>query len=313
METKPMRVLLYYKYVNIEDPETLTQHHLTYCKNLGIKGRILISSEGINGTCSGTWEQTEQYMNDLKANPYFSDIEFKIDEVEEHAFKKIFVRHKQELVTWRFDGEFDVPKQHGAYLEPAEWKEMMNRDDVVILDVRNNYEYDLGHFKNAIKIDVEASRDMPDWLEENKDLYEGKTLLTYCTGGVRCEKFTAYMRDKGHDNIFHLKGGVAMYGKDEATQGENWDGELYVFDERINVPVNSVNPSVVSTCMHCGTKTVRYVNCANPVCNAQHFCCEECEPKQMRSCSKECQEHPRNRFIIEKIAGTLQETEGVVG
>ena len=174
METKPMRVLLYYKYVNIEDPETLTQEHLKYCKDLGIKGRILISSEGINGTCSGTWEQTEQYMNDLKANPLFSDIEFKIDEVEEHAFKKIFVRHKKELVTWRFDGEFDVPKQHGAYLEPAEWKEMMNRDDVVILDVRNNYEYELGHFKNAIKIDVEASRYMPEWLEENKDLYEGK-------------------------------------------------------------------------------------------------------------------------------------------
>ncbi|HAB34693.1 MAG TPA: hypothetical protein DCE40_11495, partial [Exiguobacterium sp.] len=128
---KPYRVLLFYKYVPIENAEQLTKEHLAYCKELGIKGRILIAPEGINGTLSGTVEQTEQYMKDLTADPRFADIEFKIDEVEEHAFKKTFVRYKKELVTWRFEDEFNVPEEHAAYLEPAEWKEMMKQDDVV--------------------------------------------------------------------------------------------------------------------------------------------------------------------------------------
>lgn len=304
---KPYRVLLFYKYVPIDNAEQVTKEHLAYCKELGIKGRILIAPEGINGTLSGTVDQTEQYMQDLLADPRFSDIEFKIDEVDEHAFKKIFVRYKSELVTWRFEDEFNVPEEHAAYLEPAEWKNMMQNEDVVILDVRNNYEYDLGHFKNAVKVDVDASREFPQWLDENEHLFEGKKVLTYCTGGVRCEKFTAYFRKRQNsDDIFHLKGGVVMYGKDEATRGEDWEGELYVFDERVQVPVNEVNPTVVSTCYYCGKDETRYVNCANPECNRQHFCCEDCEPKVMRSCSDECREHPRNRYIKEQAEALVK-------
>lgn len=129
-------ILLYYKFVKVPDAELFAQEHLAYCKELDVKGRILISDEGINGTLSGTVAQTEQYMKDLRANPLFSDIVFKIDEADAHAFKKIFVRYKKELVTFRVEDELDPNVITGEHLAPKDFYEMMQRDDVVILDGR---------------------------------------------------------------------------------------------------------------------------------------------------------------------------------
>ncbi|MBM7646703.1 UPF0176 protein [Scopulibacillus daqui] len=300
-EKKPYRVLLYYKYVPIEDPETFTQEHLAFCKELGVKGRILVASEGINGTLSGTVEQTQIYMDTLRSDPRFSDIEFKIDEADGHAFKKIFVRHRKEIVSLKLEDDIDPKELTGNYLSPKEFYENLQRDDVIVIDARNTYEHQIGHFRNAILPDVEAFRDLPKWIEENLSEHKDKKILTYCTGGIRCEKFSGYLIKQGFKDVNQLHGGIIKYGQDPEVKGRLYDGKCYVFDERISVPVNRTEDDVViSECYYCGKPEDRLVNCANPECNRQHVCCEECEEKYKRSCSKECREHPRNRYEKEK-------------
>lgn len=296
-----MRVLLYYKYVPIDDPESFKDEHLKFCKDLGLLGRIIVAPEGINGTVSGTYEQTQIYMDHLKADPRFEDIVFKIDDVEEHAFKKMFVRHKKELVTWRFEEDVDPNQLSGKRLSPKEFYEALQDEDVIVIDGRNDYEYEIGHFRGAIRPDVKASRDFPKWVRENISQFKDKKVLTYCTGGIRCEKFSGFLLKEGFKDVSQLEGGIVTYGKDEEVQGKLWDGKLYVFDERISVPVNRTEEDVIiAKCYYCGKTEDRYVNCANPECNKQHVCCTDCEVKHKRSCSKECLEHPRNRYETER-------------
>ena len=296
-----MRVLLYYKYVPIDDPESFKDEHLKFCKDLGLLGRIIVAPEGINGTVSGTYEQTQIYMDHLKADPRFEDIVFKIDDVEEHTFKKMFVRHKKELVTWRFEEDVDPNQLSGKRLSPKEFYEALQDEDVIVIDGRNDYEYEIGHFRGAIRPDVKASRDFPKWVRENISQFKDKKVLTYCTGGIRCEKFSGFLLKEGFKDVSQLEGGIVTYGKDEEVQGKLWDGKLYVFDERISVPVNRTEEDVIiAKCYYCGKTEDRYVNCANPECNKQHVCCTDCEVKHKRSCSKECLEHPRNRYETER-------------
>jgi UPF0176 protein len=299
--SEKMRVLLYYKYVPIDDPENFKNEHLKFCKDLGLLGRIIVAPEGINGTVSGTYEQTEIYMNHLKSDPRFADIVFKIDEVEEHTFKKMFVRYKKELVTWRFEEDVNPNQLSGKRLSPKEFYEALQDEDVIVIDGRNDYEYEIGHFRGAIKPDVKASRDFPKWVRENLSELKDKKVLTYCTGGIRCEKFSGFLMQEGFKDVSQLEGGIVTYGKDPEVKGRLWDGKCYVFDERISVPVNQTEEdTVISTCYYCGKTEDRYVNCANPECNKQHVCCTECEVKHKRSCTKECLEHPRNRYEEEK-------------
>jgi len=297
---KTYRILLYYKYVPIDNHEAFAAEHLAFCKELGLKGRIIVAPEGLNGTVSGTVEQTEAYMNRVRQDPRFADIVFKIDEADGHAFKKMFVRAKPELVTWRLQEKVDPNRLTGKHLKPKEWLEMMKRDDVVILDGRNGYEYDIGHFRGAIRPNVESSREFPEWIRENFSQFKDKKILTYCTGGIRCEVLSGILLREGFKEVYQLEGGIVSYGKDPETKGQLFDGKCYVFDERIAVPINQVEDVIVGKCYHCGKPEDRYVNCANPECNRQHIVCEECEPKYKRSCSKECEEHPRNRWVEEQ-------------
>ncbi|OCA80844.1 rhodanese-related sulfurtransferase [Pseudobacillus wudalianchiensis] len=297
--TKPYRVLLYYHYVSIDNPEEYAAKHLEFCKELGLKGRILVSHEGINGTVSGTVEQTEKYMSEMKKDPRFADMVYKIDEEEGHAFKKMKVRPKKELVTLRLEEDVNPLELTGKYLEPKEFFEQMQQEDTVILDARNDYEYDLGHFRGAIKPDIRNFRELPDWVRQNKEKLEGKKILTYCTGGVRCEKFSGWLLKEGFEDVGQLHGGIVTYGKDPEVQGELWDGQCYVFDERISVPVNQKEHVIVGRDYFSGEPCERYVNCANPECNQKILASEENEHKYLRSCSHECRVHPRNRYVAE--------------
>ena len=297
--TKPYRVLLYYKYVPIENPEELAQEHLAFCKELELKGRILIAPEGINGTVSGTVEQTEKYMDEMKKDPRFADMVYKIDEADGHAFKKMHVRPKKELVTLRLEDDINPLELTGEYLEPKEFFERMQQEDTIVLDARNDYEYDLGHFRGAIRPDIKNFRELPEWVRENKEILEGKKILTYCTGGIRCEKFSGWLKKEGFEDVAQLHGGIVTYGKDPEVQGELWDGQCYVFDERIGVPVNQKEHVVVGRDYFTGEPCERYVNCANPECNKKILLSEESEHKHLRSCSHECRVHPRNRYVAE--------------
>lgn len=299
METNAYRVLLYYKYVPIENPVTFAQEHLAACKELGLKGRILVSDEGINGTCSGTIEQTDAYMNMMKADERFADMVYKIDETEGHAFKKMHVRPKKEIVHLGLADDINPNEITGQYLSPKEFFEQMQAEDTVVIDARNDYEFDLGHFRGAIRPEIRNFRDLPDWMLENKEMFEGKKVLTYCTGGIRCEKFSGWLVREGFEGVGQLHGGIATYAKDPEVRGQLWDGQMYVFDERIAVPINQVEHVVVGKDHFTGEPCERYVNCANPDCNDKILCSEENEHKYLRSCSDECREHPRNRYIVE--------------
>jgi UPF0176 protein len=296
------RVLLFYKFVKIENPQFLAEEHLAFCRQLGLRGRIIISDEGINGTCSGSYKRTQKYVDHMKLDSRFSDIEFKIDHVPGHVFKKMHVRYKKELVTFRVDENLNPCELTGKHLSPEEWMKMMQRNDVVILDGRTSYEYDLGHFKNALRPPVNSFREFPDWIKNEFIKYKDSKVLTYCTGGIRCEKLSAYMLRLGFSEVYQLKGGIINYSHNPNTRGKYFLGKCYVFDERISVPVNfSDEYTVTGKCHHCGKPTDRYVNCANLDCHKQHFQCEVCEEKWFRSCCPECMNAPRHELIKNQL------------
>lgn len=294
------QVLLYYKFVEIDDPESFVETHLKLCKEIGLLGRILISTEGINGTVSGTVEQCDAYRANLSADPRFADIVYKIDDVDTIPFHKIFVRVKKELVTFNAEHPTDPASKSGTRLSPKEFHEMLQRDDVVVLDGRTDYEYDIGHFRGAVRPPIDSFRLFPEWLKENFAHLKDKHIITYCTGGIRCEKLTAYMLEENFQHVYQLDGGIVTYGKDPEVQGALWDGKCYVFDERILVDINHTDDRLpVAHCFHCGKPAERLVNCANFECHRQHPVCEECEEQTKRSCSVECMnaKHRENLMI----------------
>jgi UPF0176 protein len=286
--------LLYYCYASIENAEAYTQEHLAFCKSLGLVGRIIIADEGINGTVSGPAEKCKVYMEHLHADARFAHTEFKIDEVSEPSFIKMHVRYKSEIVHsgLRDPKYIDPTKETGKHLEPMDFMEMMNHEDVVVLDVRSNYEHNVGRFKNAVTLDIDNFRDFPAKINELAQ-YKDKKILTYCTGGIKCEKASALLLKEGFKDVYQLHGGIIKYGKEAG--GKDFEGKCYVFDNRITVDVNAVNPVVVSHCRNCGNITDKMINCANPECNEHFTQCNACGEALQGACSRECMEHPRKR------------------
>jgi UPF0176 protein len=209
------------------------------------------------------------------------------------------VRYKKELVTFRHSEEINPNVLSGRHLSPKEFYEKMNENNVVILDGRTDYEYDLGHFKNAVRPPLKSFREFPDWIKSEFGKYKDKKVLTYCTGGVRCEKLTGLLMNEGFKNVYQLQGGIINYSQDAELKGKMFEGKCYVFDERISVPVNFADEyTLTGKCYHCGKAADRYVNCANLDCHMQHFECEECEEKWARSCSEECMNAPRHEILL---------------
>lgn len=292
------RVLLYYKYTTIENPEEFAKEHVIFCNSLNLKGRILVATEGINGTLSGTVADTDKYMEAMLADERFEDTYFKIDDVLENAFHKMFVRPRKELVSLNLEEDVNPLETTGKYLEPAEFKEALLDENTVVIDARNDYEFDLGHFRGAVRPDIRNFRELPQWIRDNKEQFMNKKVVTYCTGGIRCEKFSGWLLKEGFEDVAQLHGGIAVYGKDPETKGELWDGKMYVFDERISVEINHVDKKIIGKDWFDGTPCERYINCANPFCNKQILVSEENEAKYLGSCSVECRYHPANRYVM---------------
>lgn len=287
------QTLLFYKYVKLADAEEFAKRQLRFCKSIGIKGRVLVGDEGLNGSVSGTPEQCQQYMDWIHSHDDFNDVWFKKEDVDRVSFAKMHVRYRPEIVTLSNGTEaLDPNVMTGVYLEPEEFMEMKDQDDVVILDTRNIIEYEVGHFKNSIHLDIDHFRDLPTKLEKLKEMAEGKKVLAYCTGGIRCEKATAYLKLNGFD-AYQLHGGILNYY--QKTGGKDFDGKMYVFDNRVTTVVNDVNPTVISKCYICGDACDRIINCANPECNLHEPICEKCGWEYEGACSTECKENPRKR------------------
>jgi UPF0176 protein len=292
------QVLLYYHYNHIEDPASFKEEHLKLCRSFNLLGRIYVTQEGINGTVSGLIKDTEAYMTWMTSNPLFQGIVFKIDPSDRHVFKKMKIKIKNELVNFSLEDDVNPLEMTGEYLEPQAFYERLKDPNTVVIDARNTYEYDLGHFKGAIRPEIETFRELPNWIREHKDEFKDKKIITYCTGGVRCEKFTGWLKREGFEDVAQLHGGIVTYGQDPQVQGQLWDGLCYVFDERISVPINRVEHTIVGKDYFTGEPCERYINCANPDCNKQIICSEENERLNLGSCCKECQQHPRNRYTL---------------
>ncbi len=287
-----MRVLLYYLYFPLPEPGTYLESHRELCERLELRGRILLGREGINGTVSGTLENTEAYMNALRQDPRTSRIEFKVDPCDEHPFPRLSIKIRDEIVTLGL-GERDIDPNEitGKRLTPREFYEAMQEEDTVVIDGRNRYEAEMGHFKGAICPDIDNFREFPDWFRAHGEKLRGKKILTYCTGGIRCEKLSGFLKKEGCEDVSQLDGGIVNYGKDPDVRGRDFEGLCYVFDKRVGVEVNSTETRrIISTCHHCGAKVPQYSNCSWPDCNRQFFICPDCRERVGLFCSADCRE-----------------------
>ncbi|CCH53558.1 Rhodanese domain protein [Fibrisoma limi BUZ 3] len=287
---KPYRVLLYYIYTPIENPAQYREEHHLLCLRLNLLGRIIVAPEGLNGTVSGLTADCEAYMAALHADPRFATIDFKVEEHDHHAFQKLHVRQKEEIVN--SDLPVNPLEQTGKHLEPEEFRRLKNDPDVVLVDMRSNYEHSVGRFKGAVTFDMENLRELPEHVHEIEHLKD-KKIVTYCTGGIKCEKASAYLLSRGFQNVYQLHGGIIKYGLEAG--GEDFEGQCYVFDNRLTVDVNHVNPKVVSTCYRCGKTTSRMINCASPACNNHVTLCDDCGWEHAGTCSDACKEDPNLR------------------
>ena len=294
------QVLLFYKYVTILDPEALKAWVADRAKALGLTGRVLIAEEGINGTLEGTLEHTQLFARELLQDARFGDMQIKTSVGTGASFSKLSVRVRSEIVGTRFDKEKVDPRIRTApHLAPKElrsWYE--NQKDFVVVDMRNDYEFRSGHFKDSINPELENSRDLPEALKKLEPLKD-KTVLTVCTGGVRCEKMSAFLLSEGFKDVYQLDNGI--HGYMEKYPGQDFLGTLYTFDKRLTMDFGG-NREVIGTCYLCNTKTEAYVNCANNACHLHFLACEKCQKVEGTFCSVACVEGSKRLVASQQIS-----------
>ncbi len=285
METITPQIILFYKYVSVEDPEALSARLRAQAKEHTLVGRILVAGEGINGTLEGSVEDTEAFAEELLQDERFSDMRIKRSAGTGRAFPKLSVKVREEIVGTRFPASVDPTKRTGKYLAPEtlrEWYE--GGKDFVVVDMRNDYEYRSGHFKDSINPGLENSRDLPEALPKLENLKD-KTVLTVCTGGVRCEKMSAFLLENGFNDVYQLDNGI--HGYMEKYPGKDFLGSLYTFDDRKTMHFGGER-EIIGTCHFCSSPTEKYVNCANDFCHLHFLVCEGCSGNRSVFCSTVC-------------------------
>lgn len=229
--TNNIVVLSFYSFANIREPEQLLPKILLTAKKKYIKGTVLISEEGFNGSICGSKQSVMLLLDEIIKNTSASDVNIKINYCDTPPFSKIKVKIKPEIVSMRA-GRIDVAGLKGTYVAPEDWDEFISRSDVVLVDTRNSYEVEIGTFKGAVDPKTASFREFPAWAEQNKTLFDNKKIAMVCTGGIRCEKSTAYMRMLGYQEVYHLQGGILQYLEDTGNKNNLWQGECFVFDDR---------------------------------------------------------------------------------
>ena len=293
------KVLLFYYFKLLPNVVELFKEHKKFCEKYDFKGRIIFSYEGINGTLSGKTEDCIQYMEYVKTI-IAKDIDFKIDECLEHVFDKLTVKHKDTIIKIG-DKSIKPYERTGKFLKPSEFKEMMKQEDSIVFDVRSNYEHNLGCFRDAVTFNIGSMYEFPEVFSEhelNNFKNFDRPILTYCTGGIKCEKASAYLMDLGFRNVYQLHGGIIKYRKE--VEDEDFLGKCYVFDKRLSVDVNKINPEIISKCYSCGVNCDKMVNCMKTKCNRHTTMCKTCYNKWDSCCSKTCSlSDDRRRVLID--------------
>lgn len=235
-DTHPIKVAALYRFVSFVAPEKLQPQILEQCTSLGIKGTILLAHEGINGTVAGKPEAIDALIGFLRALPGCAELDVKYSHADEMPFYRMKVRLKKEIVTLGVEG-IDPKREVGTYVQPEDWNALISDPDTVLIDTRNDYEVAIGTFEGAIDPRTKAFRDFPAWFREHRaELAEGKTKFAmFCTGGIRCEKSTAFLKAEGIDEVYHLEGGILRYLEAIPEEQSKWQGECFVFDERVSV------------------------------------------------------------------------------
>lgn len=293
------KVLSFYCYVTIDNPEIEVKKHRLFLEDLDVRARIYIAKNGINAQMSFFEKDLTTYLHWLEKDDRFKGAMFKVDLYHEHVYPRLTIKKRDQLVA--LDLMPDL-KNRGRLLSPVEWKEMLEKEDVnkLLIDVRNNYESKIGYFEGAEKPDLKSFRQFPKYVEKLKKRVNPKKtkIMMYCTGGIRCETFSALLKEKGFNEVYQLEGGVINYGK--KVGNKYWKGNLFVFDDRLSVPISDDQHQIVSHCRFCENKTDFYFNCANMDCNALFLSCSECSEKYQGCCSEKCEKEPRRRPYVKR-------------
>ncbi len=223
-----------YKFVTLENFQALRQPLLKMMEDHHIRGTLLLAGEGVNGTVAGTRQDINELLNWFRKDPRLADIDCKESLTDAVPFNRAKVKLKKEIVTMGVEG-IDPQRVVGTYVSPRDWNALISNPEILLIDTRNDYEYKVGTFKSAINPETVSFREFPRYVKENLDSSRHKKIAMFCTGGIRCEKSTAYLKEQGFDEVYHLKGGILKYLEEVPAQETLWQGECFVFDERVTV------------------------------------------------------------------------------
>jgi UPF0176 protein len=284
------KIILYYKFTPITDPEAIRLWQRTLCEKLNLQGRIIISKHGINGTLGGNIENLKTYVKETKQFTGFKGTTFKWSEGSREDFPKLSVKVRDEIVTFGVVDELKVDDHGvvggGKHLKPEDVHKLVEErgEDVIFFDGRNAYEAKVGKFKNAVVPETRTTKDFLDELTGDKyNDIKDKPVVTYCTGGVRCEILSSLMKNRGFKEVYQMDGGIVKYGEKYGDDGL-WEGSLYVFDKRMGVKFSG-KAKDIGDCVHCKAQTSNYENCANQACNDLVLICEQCKTQNTTYCA----------------------------
>lgn len=280
------KIILFYKYIDIVNPIAICDWQRELCQKLDLKGRILIAPEGINATVGGKPEQVDSYITAMRTHELFHDIDFKESFANGACFPKLKVKVRKEIVNLGIDTQKVRACDGGKHITPQQAHELITNktNDLVILDARNAFEARIGKFVDAIVPNIEYFRELPEYLDNNEDLFRNKKVLMYCTGGIRCERASAYLKSKNiAKEVYQINGGIHRYI--EAYPDGYFRGKNYVFDGRVSVRVND---NILSQCEWCKKACDDYINCVNVKCNKHFILCIDCQQYMQNSCSQAC-------------------------
>lgn len=281
------KVILYYKFVPVADPAMTMRWQRELCQRLNLKGRIIVSKHGINGTLGGDIKSLRQYKAEMNRSVIFKGITYKWSDGTGEDFPRLSIKVKPELVAFDRPDEIEVDAKGvvggGKHLKPEQVHKLVEErgEDVIFFDGRNAYEAEVGRFKNAVVPDTKTTRDFVKELESDKyDDIKDKPVVTYCTGGIRCEALSVLMKNRGFKEVYQIDGGIVKYGEKYGDDGL-WEGSLHIFDDRMSHTFSDKS-KVIGTCTHCQGKTSNYENCANISCNRLVLICEDCKHNKTR-------------------------------
>jgi UPF0176 protein len=283
--------LSFYQYAQIGNPQLFRDYLFLHWDRLDVLGRIYVAHEGINAQLSVPAKRFEQFKAQLKTITFLKEVRLNIAiEQNNKSFLKLTIKVRKKIVADGLeDSSFDVTKK-GKHVSAQEFNQLLEDENTICLDMRNHYESEIGHFKNAVTPDVDTFRESLPLIEEDFAAHkEDKNLLMYCTGGIRCEKASAYFKHKGFKNVYQLEGGIIEYARQVKSLGvENkFVGKNFVFDERRG---ERISEEVIAQCHQCGAPCDTHVNCANEACHLLFIQCSACQEKMSQCCSTACQE-----------------------